>query len=620
MKNHKTTTVIPACLCNANPHPSKIHTPAPRLNKGWRNAGFGLVEVMITLLVIAVLSGVALTSFGISRESSSQIAVQGDAIMINKAIQAYIAGGGSLEGITDPNDVLAKLKTKPLATQEATIAGTSGPFVDLRLELKPATSGNPVSLIYHPEKTSFKMVTGSAGVVTNVNEELAKVPIATEDRHVSLALATEDKWVWDYADVPNPARPPAFRPLEQHPSPPPSSTPAAFNTAPLTPPKFSIPGSQLGPLDYPKTVTLTHGNPAGAAELFFRVNGGEWSRYTAGITLPIAEAVKIESYADTLSPDDWSASAMAVVAFTFKPGQLIAPTISPIGGKFKYDDFPTTLNIVNPNMAGTSRLEYKVGTGAWTTYTSPIILTPDTTVAVSSRAVPIDSRLWITSDTASATYELLTENLLAPFYSKAAGSYPALQYPLTVVLTNPNPTGSSTLQYRQLNGTWQAYISPITLAATQLDVTLEARAVTTDAKRWVTSPTAQSRYVLTRLAAAAQPTTAVLWPPNHGFVAVGITGVTDPNNNAIIKITGVTQDEATNGLGDGDTPIDAVIRADGTVLLRAERSGSGDGRVYRVYFTASDLEVSSSGVVLVKVPHSKERPAIDSGGVFKSTQ
>lgn len=533
MKNHKTTTVIPACLCNANPHPSKIHTPAPRLNKGWRNAGFSLVEVMITLLVIAVLSGVALTSFGISGESSSQIAVQGDAIMINKAIQSYIASGGSLEGITDPRAVLAKLKTKPTEAQAATIAGTSGPFVDLRLELKPATSGNPVSLIYHPEKTSFKMVTGSAGVVTNVNEELAKVPIATEDRHVSLALASEDKWVWDYADVPNPARPPAFRPLEQRPSPLPSSTPAAFNTAPLTPPKFSIPGSQLGPLDYPKTVTLTHGNPAGAADLFFRVNGGEWSRYTAGITLPIAEAVKIESYADTLSPDDWSASAMAVVAFTFKPGQLIAPAISPIGGKFKYDDFPTTLNIVNPNMAGTSRLEYKVGTGAWTTYTSPIILTPDTTVAVSSRAVPIDSRLWITSDTASATYELLTEN------------------------------------------------------------------------------------VLTRLAAA---TTAVLWPPNHGFVAVGITGVTDPNNNAIIKITGVTQDEATNGLGDGDTPIDAVIRADGTVLLRAERSGSGDGRVYRVYFTASDLEGSSSGVVLVKVPHSPERPAIDSGGVFESTQ
>lgn len=123
------------------------------------------------------------------------------------------------------------------------------------------------------------------------------------------------------------------------------------------------------------------------------------------------------------------------------------------------------------------------------------------------------------------------------------------------------------------------------------------------------------------LAIAARPTVAVLWPPNHGLVSVGITGVSDPNNNATISITGVTQDEPTNGLGDGDTAIDAVISADGgTVLLRAERAGNGNGRVYRVSFTASDPEGSVSGVVIVTVPHSAKKPAIDSGQMFDSTQ
>jgi probable HAF family extracellular repeat protein len=122
------------------------------------------------------------------------------------------------------------------------------------------------------------------------------------------------------------------------------------------------------------------------------------------------------------------------------------------------------------------------------------------------------------------------------------------------------------------------------------------------------------------LASAAQPTVATLWPPNHGLVSVGITGVSDPNDDATIAITGVTQDEPASGLGDGDTPIDAIINADGTVLLRAERSGSGDGRVYRIAFTASDLEGSSTGVVIVKVPHSVKKPAIDSEGVFPSTE
>jgi len=122
------------------------------------------------------------------------------------------------------------------------------------------------------------------------------------------------------------------------------------------------------------------------------------------------------------------------------------------------------------------------------------------------------------------------------------------------------------------------------------------------------------------IASAAQPTTATLWPPNHGMLAVGITGVTDVGNNATITITEVTQDEPTNGLGDGDTAIDAIINGDGTVLLRAERSGKGDGRVYRISFTASDLEGSSSGMVTVSVPQSVKKPAIDSGGTFNSTQ
>jgi hypothetical protein len=82
----------------------------------------------------------------------------------------------------------------------------------------------------------------------------------------------------------------------------------------------------------------------------------------------------------------------------------------------------------------------------------------------------------------------------------------------------------------------------------------------------------------------------------------------------------VTQDELTHGLGDGDTAVDAVINADGTVLLRAERSGLGDGRVYRVNFIASDPEGSSFGMVVVSVPHSVKKIAIDSGQSFDSTQ
>jgi K319L-like, PKD domain/Putative Ig domain len=110
-----------------------------------------------------------------------------------------------------------------------------------------------------------------------------------------------------------------------------------------------------------------------------------------------------------------------------------------------------------------------------------------------------------------------------------------------------------------------------------------------------------------------------LWPPDHRMVAVRIAGVVDPNNNDTITITKVTQDEPTNGLGDGDTPIDAVINGD-SVLLRSERSGKGNGRVYWVYFTAADPEAGVNGYVKVMVPHDKKTDtAIDSGQTYDST-
>src|SRR6266480_2141425 len=111
----------------------------------------------------------------------------------------------------------------------------------------------------------------------------------------------------------------------------------------------------------------------------------------------------------------------------------------------------------------------------------------------------------------------------------------------------------------------------------------------------------------------------VLWPPDHKMIQVHILGVNDAQNNAAITINSVTQDERTNGLGDGDTPVDAVISGD-SVLLRAERSGQGNGRVYKVCFTAADPEGSVNGCFNVMVPKSKKTDvAIDNGQTYDST-
>ena len=50
--------------------------------------------------------------------------------------------------------------------------------------------------------------------------------------------------------------------------------------------------------------------------------------------------------------------------------------------------------------------------------------------------------------------------------------------------------------------------------------------------------------------------------------------------------------------------------------LRAERSGTGDGRVYRIAFTARDGHGgTTSGVVTVGVPHDNNGAAVDTTSV-----
>jgi hypothetical protein len=59
--------------------------------------------------------------------------------------------------------------------------------------------------------------------------------------------------------------------------------------------------------------------------------------------------------------------------------------------------------------------------------------------------------------------------------------------------------------------------------------------------------------------------------------------------------------------GDGNTSVDWRITGDHTVLLRAERSGNGGGRIYFITVRASDASGnrSQTKTVTVTVPKSQ---------------
>lgn len=125
---------------------------------------------------------------------------------------------------------------------------------------------------------------------------------------------------------------------------------------------------------------------------------------------------------------------------------------------------------------------------------------------------------------------------------------------------------------------------------------------------------------------AAHSSVNQIWPPNHRQQFISILGVTDPDNDVLtLMIRRIVQDEPTNTNGDGNTWIDGGGVGTSQAWVRAERSGNkkgaGNGRVYEIFFDASDgWGKSCTGSVRVGVPHDQGHgPAVDDGKRYDST-
>jgi len=114
-------------------------------------------------------------------------------------------------------------------------------------------------------------------------------------------------------------------------------------------------------------------------------------------------------------------------------------------------------------------------------------------------------------------------------------------------------------------------------------------------------------------ALAVAPFPQALWPPNHRIVQVEVAVTAeDACGSATVVLASVTSSEPDNatGKGDGNTIDDIqgadIGLADFELGLRAERAGTGEGRIYRMTYVATDAggnETSSTGFAFV--PHNQ---------------
>ena len=108
--------------------------------------------------------------------------------------------------------------------------------------------------------------------------------------------------------------------------------------------------------------------------------------------------------------------------------------------------------------------------------------------------------------------------------------------------------------------------------------------------------------------ASVSATPNSLGPPNHKMTPVSISArVTDNCPGATTwSVTGISSNEPVDGTGDGDTGPDWTIAGPHAATLRAERAGTGSGRIYTITITAKDAAGNTSAATTtVSVPHNK---------------
>lgn len=176
-----------------------------------------------------------------------------------------------------------------------------------------------------------------------------------------------------------------------------------------------------------------------------------------------------------------------------------------------------------------------------------------------------------------------------------------------------NGSASSDSDNDQLTYTWTGRFGTVIGPTPSLTLPMGANTITltvTDGKGGTSSD-----EVIVNIADSTPPiikdaTTNpdLLWPPNHGMVPVivNVSASDICSPTTVCKIVSVNSNEPINGLGDGDTAPDWEINGNLEVKLRAERAGTGGGRIYTITIQCTDASGNSATkAIVVTVPQNR---------------
>jgi prepilin-type N-terminal cleavage/methylation domain-containing protein len=359
------------------------------MNKKSILGAFSLVEVLITISVIGIVATIAYTAMGDISKSSREQKLSSDTDTLNRAVQVYLANGGSLDGVQTADQLLSKLKSSTGAADAFRLPGMSSSLIDPRLSVRWQNSeeAGKSDLRAEWDAQTCRFVVAASGTPGikefYFEDDLAEATFETDTRKGPMLYAKDSDWIWDYQDtapagpapgptvmavVASPVDPPAVATV----LPPPPSPPPPPPATALSVPAVFLPGGSF-PIDqFDLTVSIVNPNPAGSSRLVYSVDYGVWRDYFGPILVQPDSVVSAQAIALTT---DWTDSGRADAAYTAIPATLSPAIISTSSNLFGlFFNREITVTLTDPNKPGVGLMQYRINDGPWIDYTDPFVL------------------------------------------------------------------------------------------------------------------------------------------------------------------------------------------------------------------------------------------------------
>ncbi len=360
----------------------------------------------MVVAILGALAAVVVPTIQGGPDAAKKAKLEQDVIIVNNAIDAYLAAGGS-QGALSAGGVIEALKQRVAGSGiTAEMAGSFGPFLDPRVRTNASDFDWSARFEISP-RPRFVVQNSPNGVV------FGRGPASAVGGPTA---GTKPSWLWSYApaSATNVSKP-VFEPTTID-----AGTTLGTTNALLTGlscPDIS-PASQTLNLDgFPLLVSVANPNPGGSSIAYYKIGSGNWVLYT-GAPFTVDPGANVTAVAVSIDPSRYYNSSVCSESYEVTPWPLAITVSAP--ASVTYAD-------AGGLMAGQAQL-------------SPSSVTISLTDAGNIPAPYLSSAYFTVRYTADGTDPLTSATALSvPSFS---GSFPPIQVPLELSLWGTNDSVS----------------------------------------------------------------------------------------------------------------------------------------------------------------------------------